>query len=283
MSDVTIVVATRNRWPDLQLSLPRHEAPVILVDNGSQDGTPERVRRDFPNVEVVALDRNLGAVARNVGVQRAHTALVAFADDDSWWEPGALDHAARLFAEYPRLALLAARLLVGEGESLDPTCATMARSPLGSAADLPGPSILGFLACGVVVRASAFLEAGGFDPVVFFEGEEQRLAVDLAALGHGLCYVDSVVAHHHPSTDRDERSRTRRQVLSSRNAVLTAVMRRPWRQLARIVVHESRRGPAGRRGVAHAVLRSGKALKRRRPLPPEVESALRQVELWTGP
>ncbi|KRE41553.1 glycosyltransferase family 2 protein [Knoellia sp. Soil729] len=283
MAAVTTVVATRNRWPDLERSLPRHRAPVILVDNGSQDGTPERVRREFPHVEVVALGRNLGAVARNVGVERARTPLVAFADDDSWWEPGALDRAARLFAEHPRMALLAARLLVGDEESLDPTCAAMARSPLRRAPDLPGPSILGFLACGAVVRTSAFLEAGGFDPAVFFFGEEQRLAADLAALGGGLCYVESVVAHHHPSADRDEGSRRRRQVLSSRNAVLTAVMRRPWRQVARTVVHEGRRGAAGRKGVANAVLRSGMALRRRRLLPPEVESDLRQLELSTGP
>jgi glycosyltransferase involved in cell wall biosynthesis len=43
--DVTVVVMTRDRWPDLAQTLPRHEAPVIVVDNGSTDETPALVRR----------------------------------------------------------------------------------------------------------------------------------------------------------------------------------------------------------------------------------------------
>ena len=51
--------------------------------------------------------------------------------------------------------------------------------PNGVEPDLPGRSVLGFLACGAVVRRSAFVQAGGFDPVVHFGGEEERLALDL--------------------------------------------------------------------------------------------------------
>jgi glycosyltransferase involved in cell wall biosynthesis len=160
---VSVVVMTRDRWPDLQATLSRHEAPVILVDNGSSDGTPELVRRHFPDVEVVELATNRGSVARNVGVERARTPYVAFADDDSWWAPGALAHAATLFDQHPRLAVLAGRTLVGPRQQPDPICELMAGSPLGRAADLPGPSVLGFLACGAVVRRDAYLAAGGFD------------------------------------------------------------------------------------------------------------------------
>ena len=59
-------------------------------------------------------------------------------------------------------------------------------SPLPAAVDLPGPRILGFVACGAVVRRAAFREAGGFDAVVHFAGEEERVAIDLAAAGWGL-------------------------------------------------------------------------------------------------
>jgi len=195
---VTVVVITRDRWPDLQTSVPRHDMPVILVDNGSADGTPDLVRRSFPHVTVVELGENRGAVARNVGVELADTAYVAFADDDSWWAPGSLTCAVQLLDAHPRLAVLAGRMLVGEAACLDPVCTLMAESPLGREVDLPGPSVLGFVACGAVVRRTAYLQTGGFDPVIFFMGEEERLALDLAALGWGLAYVDQVVAHHHP-------------------------------------------------------------------------------------
>jgi GT2 family glycosyltransferase len=266
---------TRDRWPDLRASLPNHAGPVVLVDNGSRDGTPELVRRHFPDVSVVELGANRGAQARNVGVQRARTPYVAFADDDSWWAPGALATAADHFDRHPRLGLVAARILVGSGQSLDPTCTVMARSPLGWADDLPGPSVLGFVACGSVLRRRGFLRTGGFDGVVFFAGEEERVALDLASDGWGLSYVDDVVAHHHPSPARD---RAAREALLRRNRLLTALMRRPWSVVAELLRDELRGGPQARRAATAALGRVPRALRQRRAVPAAVERALRRLE-----
>ncbi|WP_445256467.1 glycosyltransferase family 2 protein [Nocardioides aurantiacus] len=272
-SRVTTVVITRDRWPDLTVSLPRHRGPVVLVDNASQDGTPERVRAAFPHVEVVELPENLGAVGRNVGGEAARTPYVAFADDDSWWAPGALERAADYFDRHPRLALLAARILVGEAEELDPICRLMDGPPLPVEDDLPGRSVLGFIACGSVVRREAFLACGGFDEVVEFAGEEERLTLDLAAAGWGLAYVDDVVAHHHPSTARQPGAA--RLARLTRNEVLTAVMRRSWPDVARTVARSVLAGPHGPRGVVEAVPRVPRALRQRRPVPAAVEETAR--------
>jgi len=272
---VTVVVMTRDRWTDLQTSLPRHEAPVILVDNGSRDGTPELVAAHFPHVDVVRLDDNHGSVARNIGVARARTPYVAFADDDSWWAPGALEQAADLLDEHPRLAVLAGRMLVGADERPDPICALMANSPLGRDDDLPGPSVLGFLACGAVVRRDAYLAAGGFDDVVFFMGEEERLALDLCTLGWGLAYVDRVVAHHHPSPSRDS---VERQARAARNRLLTMLMRRPWPVVLAALRDDLRAGRAGRMAVRQTLARLPRALRRRRRVPAHVEAARRLLD-----
>jgi GT2 family glycosyltransferase len=269
---VTVVVATQNRWADLEKSLPRHRGRVVLVDNGSTDATPQQVACSFPHVEVVELGKNRGAVARNVGVERAGTPYVAFADDDSWWARGALACAAELFEAHPRLAVIAGLVLVGPQERVDPVCVEMAGSPLGTADDLPGPSILGFAACGAIVRREAYLEAGGFDDVVFFMGEEERLALDLAALGWGLAYVDEVVAHHHPSPSRNPHGRS---VLAARNHLLTAVMRRPWPVVARRFAAAVGDPVVGREAVRAALPRLPQALARRRRVTPEVEAQLR--------
>ncbi len=271
----TVVVMTRDRWPDLQRSLPRHEAPVILVDNGSSDETPRLVREHFPHVDVVELGSNHGSVARNVGVQRARTPYVAFADDDSWWAPGALQAAADVLDGHPRLAVLAGRMLVGPQERPDPICALMADSPLPPEPDLPGPSVLGFLACGAVVRRDAYLAAGGFDDVVFFMGEEERLCLDLAVLGWGMAYVDHVVAHHHPSPSRDS---VERQARAARNRLLTAVLRRPWPVVLGMVAGDLRAGRAGRMAVRQTLVRMPRALRRRRVLPAGVEATRRLLD-----
>src|SRR3954468_15042196 len=125
-TSVTVVVISRDRREDLLNSLPRHEAPVILVDNGSTDGTAPAVRARLPQVRVIELAENAGAVARNIGVQAAETPYVAFADDDSWWAPGALRRAADILDAHPRVGLLAGRVLVGPQERTDPVSTAMA-------------------------------------------------------------------------------------------------------------------------------------------------------------
>jgi GT2 family glycosyltransferase len=267
-SDVTVVVASQNRRADLLSTLPRHEAPVVLVDNASTDGTAEAVRAAHPEVSVLALDRNHGAHGRTLGVARAGTPFVAFADDDSWWAPGDLARAVEIMRAHPRLAVLNARILVGPEDRLDPVCSQMADSPLGTAADLPGPSLLGFVACGALVRTAAFEAVGGFDPVVRFPGEEERLALDLAAAGWGLAYVDEVTVHHHPSTRRDAPGR--RQAGIWRSRLLTAVMRLPAEEVARLLVTAVREGRPGREGLVRGLPDLPAALRRRQQVPPGV-------------
>jgi len=261
---------TRNRRDSLLSTLGRLRGPVIVVDNGSGDGTVAAVAAlGRPETTVVALQRNVGAVARNIGVAASATELVAFCDDDSWWAPGALELAAGVFAAHPRLGVLAARVLVGDERRLDPVCRQMAAAPLGSSPDLPGVDVLGFVACGAVVRRQAFLQCGGFDDVVVFPGEEERLTLDLASAGWGLAYVDDVVAHHQPSATRGDGGR--RAALIARNHLLTAVMRRPWRVVVRRAAEAWRAGDGPRRGLLDALPRLPRALTRRRRVPGFVE------------
>jgi N-acetylglucosaminyl-diphospho-decaprenol L-rhamnosyltransferase len=267
--EVTVVVATRNRRERLLETVPRHAAPVILVDNGSNDGGPDAVAAAFPHVDVLRLGENRGAAARNAGVERARTPYVAFADDDSYWTPGSLAGAAALMRKYDRLALLSAKVLVGPEGRLDPVSAEMAAAPLGTPADGPGPSILGFLACAVVVRRDAFLAAGGFHPRLHVYGEEALLAMDLAAAGHLLCYTPELTVRHLPlPTGRDNRARRR---IEARNRLLTALLRRPPAVVARTAVAAWRDDAGGARDAARLL---PWALRERRSLPAQVESDL---------
>src|SRR4051794_35359841 len=234
MPPVSVVIATRNRADELERTLARLAAlperpAVLVVDNGSTDGTPERARA-VPGVRVLALGENRGAAARNAGVRAAHSPYVAFCDDDSWWASSSLARAAALLDRHPRVALVAARVLVGPERRPEPTCLQMAASPLPAQADLPGPRIRGFVACGAVVRRDAFLEVGGFDPRFDIGGEEALLACDLAAAGWELVYADEITAEPHPSAVRDRR---RRRAVATRNDLWFTWMRRPravaWR------------------------------------------------------
>jgi GT2 family glycosyltransferase len=279
---VSVVIATRNRGPELLGTLARLAAlwerpPIVVVDNGSTDGTAELVRASHPGVQVVGLRRNRGGAARTVGARLVDSPYVAFSDDDSWWAPGALSRAVELLERHPRLAVLAARVLVGPEERLDPVCDEMAHSPLPWAPDLPGPPVLGFIACGAVVRRAAFLEVGGFDVRLGVGGEEELLSIDLAARGWGLAYVEEVVAHHHPSPSRDPSGRRRVQV---RNALWSAWLRRPLDGAALRTVHLAALAmhhPGTSSGILQAMLGLPWVLRERRPVPRELEAALRTL------
>ncbi|MFN2494289.1 MAG: glycosyltransferase family 2 protein [Pseudonocardiaceae bacterium] len=281
---VTVVIATRNRRPELTRTLGKlHELtpppPVVVVDNGSSDGTAQAVREEFREVTVLALRRNHGAPARNLGVLATRTPYIAFSDDDSWWAPGALQRATQVLDAHPRLGLVAARTLVGPDQRPDPLNPVLAASPLLRSPDSPGPSVLGFLACSAVLRKRAFCAVGGFSKLLFFVGEERLLSYDLAAAGWNLAYLQDVVAYHHPSTHRPDRGH--RQVAEQRNALLTAVLRRPLRVavatgavLARKSVHDV----GARRALGGALIRLPTALRGRVVLPPAVEEQIRLLE-----
>src|ERR1700716_1842777 len=152
---VSVVVITRDRAEEaartaaLLATLPERPA-VIVVDNGSTDGTPDRVRSVAPSATGLEAGRNLGAAARNAGVAHAGTPYVAFSDDDSWWAPGSLAKATTLLHEHPSVGLICARVLLGPEERLDPICLLMAASPLARPNGMPGPCLAGFVACGAL-------------------------------------------------------------------------------------------------------------------------------------
>jgi GT2 family glycosyltransferase len=280
-----VVIATRDRAASLLAVLQRLRAlpegpPVVVVDNGSTDGTPEAVRAAAPEVVVLEAGRNLGAAARTLGARALDTTYVAFNDDDSWWAPGALLRAAELLDVHPRVGLLAARVLVGPAGRLDPTCAAMARSPLPRDA-LPGPGVLGFVACGAVVRRTAFLEVGGFDERYGIGGEERRLALDLAAAGWALAYADELVVHHVPDAGGLPRSgRLRRQ---ARNDLWSAWLRRPaaaaLRESALVLARLARREPATAAQAAADALGGARwVVRERRVVPQRVEQGLRAID-----
>jgi N-acetylglucosaminyl-diphospho-decaprenol L-rhamnosyltransferase len=181
-------------------------------------------------------------------------------------------------AEYPRVALLAARILIGSDERLDPTCEAMGESPLGRGPEVPGPRVRGFLACGAVVRRDAFLDAGGFRGRMGVGGEETLLALDLAAAGWELAYVEEIVAHHDPPGG-DRPSRT---VVEARNALWSAWLRRPLPRATAVTLSHAGRALRDREhlaGVASAARGLPWVARERRVVPARLESELRALGL----
>jgi GT2 family glycosyltransferase len=278
---VTVVIITRDRAEDLARTLERMgslpERPqVIVVDNGSAPAMTEVIADRFPEVAILRRDRDEGAAARTAGVLAAATPYVAFSDDDSWWEPGALERAADVLDAHPDVGLLAARVEL-EGGRLEPVCAAMAAGRAAARPGLPGPPIAGFVACGAVVRRRAYLGAGGFEPGRGVGGEEQPLVAALTDRGWELVYVESVVAQHRPSSRRDPADRA---ATATRNDLLFAWRRRSRAGALRATAEELLAAARDRhrlRGVLQALREAPDALRRRRPVEPHTERRFAEI------
>lgn len=283
---LTVVVLTYDRPTEVLRTLHElrrlPESPrIVVVDNGSTRSAADAIAAMHPDVTLVRLPQNLGAAGRNHGIAAVTTPYAAFSDDDTWWTPGSLTAAAHLFERHPQVGVLCARILVGEAGREDPASTAMAQSPLDGAG-LPGRAILGFMAGASVIRTHAFREAGGYCPELFLGGEEELLALDLAARGWRMVYCPQLTVRHFPSGTRDASGRL---ALLARNAVWVAALRLPWRMVARraLAALTDHRLRGVRARIAWQTLRALPwVLGRRQPVPREIARMRAHIDAMTA-
>ncbi len=279
---IAVVIITWNRSGELLRTLRflsdlPERPPIVVVNNGSKESVAQ-VQRDFPRVRVIHAGANLGAKARNLGVEATSTDYVAFCDDDAWWQAGSLRRAVEILDSHKQTALVMGQVIIEPEGRADPICHEITAGPLPRQLDYPGYPLVGFLAGASVVRRIAFLEAGGFRADLGIGGEEDWLAAELLELGWQLCYSPELCLHHFPSPCRDHRQR-RRQVL--RNDLCFAWLRRPagsalrrtWR-LARLYDLDVLRN------FAAAAVRIAVLWRMRRAVPAELDRSYCLLEEW---
>ncbi len=90
---ISMIIATHDRWPvvleavDSVSSQHRGDLELIVVDDGSTDGTADRLETERPEVCVIRQDNRERGAARNCGLQHATGRFVAFLDSDDVLEP----------------------------------------------------------------------------------------------------------------------------------------------------------------------------------------------------
>src|SRR5579883_1928976 len=132
MHDIAVIIVSWNTREDLRKCLsslfaepgPQCTFDVWVVDNASQDGSPEMVRRDFPKAHLIAYDQNLGYVkANNQAIAETADARYAFLlNSDAFIHgPETLDALVKFADENPKAGIAGARVLNPNG-SLQLSC-----------------------------------------------------------------------------------------------------------------------------------------------------------------
>ena len=99
MIDVSVVIPTFNRLKELEVALdsvfsqPNVYVECIVVDDGSTDGTTERIRERYRNQNLVIIEKQCRSgpqASRNLGIAAAQGEFVTFLDSDDYFEPNTL-------------------------------------------------------------------------------------------------------------------------------------------------------------------------------------------------
>jgi glycosyltransferase involved in cell wall biosynthesis len=90
----------------LQQDFPASDREIIVVDDGSQDRTPEIAARFTPQVRLIRKANGGQASAFNTGIPECQGEIIAFLDGDDWWAPGKLRQVVAAFSENPHVGLI---------------------------------------------------------------------------------------------------------------------------------------------------------------------------------
>jgi len=193
---------------------------VVLVDNGSHDGSAEAIRAELPAVEVVDGGGNLGfARAVNVGVGHLETELVLLLNPDTEVRPGSLAALRRFAHEHPEYRMYGGRTIRRDG-ALEPSscwgemtlwslvCFATGLSTLARSHPLFDPESLGrwgrdslrevpiITGCLLLVSRADFLALRGMDETYFLYGEDADFSVRARRAGlRPVVVPDAVIIH----------------------------------------------------------------------------------------
>ncbi len=213
--EVSVVIVTWNGRRYLDACLRAVEAQqgvsaeVILVDNGSTDGTAEFVRAHFPRVRVVVLAENRGfAGGNNAGALEARGEYVAFLNNDTVADSNWLC-ALRAGIELEACFALATSRIVymhdpgvidSAGDGLFRWGGAFKRHH-GEPAELAGEAAEVFGVCGgaCMMPKAVFDGLGGFDDDFFVSHEDVDLSYRARLRGYRCRYVPEAIVRHHGS------------------------------------------------------------------------------------
>jgi len=106
---ISVIIPTYNRKKTLaraiQSVLNQSLSPfeILIIDDGSNDGTEEWVKKNFPNIKYIYQNNHGVSSARNIGIENAYGDWVAFLDSDDEWLPNKLYEQVKAIDSNPEI------------------------------------------------------------------------------------------------------------------------------------------------------------------------------------
>lgn len=210
---LSIAIPTWNGKHHLELCLPSlrkqtfRDFEVIIIDNGSTDGTVEWLRAEYPDMRVIALPRNIGVTAAfNIGVRECRGEYLVLLNNDTEAEPNWLEELVRVAEKYPTAGAVASKMKVWDDRTLIHTAGdfyTISGRPGNRGVWQKDDGRFDqeewvFGACGgaALYRTELFEEIGEFDEGLESYLEDIDLAWRAQLAGYGAVFAPNAIVYH---------------------------------------------------------------------------------------
>lgn len=197
------------------LNYPSDKIEVIIVDNGSRDGSVEFINSNYPETRVIQNNKNMGfAFANNQAARAAKGEYVAFLNNDTRVDKNWLIELLRPIYRDKEVVASGSKVLSIDGKKFDFVGGMINFEGKGFQIDYGVPadkdkyhlySYLPFVNGGaMMVDRRVFLETGGFDEDFFAYYEDVDFGWRLWVLGYKVVFAPkSIVYHHHHGTSKE--------------------------------------------------------------------------------
>jgi len=186
------------------VSLQDYPHETIIVDNGSSDGTPDFIEKNFPNVKLVRNTENIGyGAGNNIGVKYAKGEYIVILNPDTVVEKGWLQELVEPLEKNEKL-ITTSKILLYDGSAIN-TCGTInhftgitfTRGLNEDPQKYNVPEFVsGFSGCSFAIRQSDFEKLRGFDENFFLYNEDSDFSWRAHLEGFKILYVPTSVVKH---------------------------------------------------------------------------------------
>src|SRR3989304_9168303 len=201
---VSVVILTWNRKDDLIEVIAELKestyAPieVVVVDNGSNDGTQEAINEKFPQVNFIRLEKNVGIAGYNIGMKKARGEYVVLLDSDSFPDRKAIERMVAVFESDSQIGAVA--FDVHKYDSIFNIQYSIFNIQ-------EGRDVYGYNGAGVGIRKECLEKAGYLFEPYFLYFNEQDHAFRILQSGYKIKFHPEIIAYHKSSmTSRVSRS-----------------------------------------------------------------------------
>jgi GT2 family glycosyltransferase len=278
---VSVLIITWNRKDDLLETIRSiydqdyRNFEIVVVDNGSTDGTVEKLHQSYPEVKIVALSRNEGVSGgRNAGIAAAKGEIIFCLDSDAAPAKNTLLNLVRRFRSDPEVGIINCKIVNTNSKQLDggPGWVYSERQKARQDSEFLSWS---FSEGGAAIRREVFNRIGLFWDLLFFGGEGQEFGLRTWDVGYKILYYPASIVYHRAS-EQQRFSDKHRDYLFFRNTLYIYIVRYPWWMLAllgplkigAVMIRFGKRGylPAAFKALLEVVRKLPVLLKERKPI-----------------